>query len=339
MVRSFGFFIRGLMVALTLLAAGAHGQGPLPEDAIIARVNGEAVMLSQLKEAALDQDVPPSALLLAGPQNPAYRKALTQLVDETLLTQQAATEGLKPNEMTITRDVDRMIQELRNQLGSQEKLDDFLKSHHLTLSGLRGVMSERERRRAQTAEVVAKRVVVDESVVAKFTQDHKEKKLPLEEVSLAQILIPCGKAERAGEEGAALKREAFKAAREGGAVKFDEMPGFLLRFNQTVRGRGRAVSLGWLDPASLLPALAETARKMQPGEVSQPLESDQGYHVLFMMGRHTPRDMAFAEEFAKSRERLLLQLRREATVQIYDLAGHQIKLDLSDTSATQKAAQ
>lgn len=319
-----------------LLAAGGAARAQTPEDAIIARVNGEAVTLSQLKEAALDQDVPPSALLLAGPQNEGYRKALTQLVDETLLTQEAATEGVKPNDMTITRDVERMISELRTQLGSQEKLDDFLKSHHLTLAGLRAVMGERERRRALTAEVVAKRVAVDESVVAKFVQEHTAKKLPLQQVNLAQILVPCTPAERAGADGAALKREALQAAREASAVKADAMPGYLMRLNASAKGRARAVALGWLDPASMIPALAEAARKMQPGDVSQPLESDQGYHVLVMMGRHSERDLAFAEEFARTRVRLINQLRRDASVQIYDLAGRQIKLDLTETTTTAK---
>lgn len=314
---------------LLLVAAICAARAQAPEDAIIARVNSEALLLSQLKEAALDQEVPVSSLLLDGVKSPAYRKALTQIVDEMLLVQHAKNEGLKPNDMAIARDVDQMIAELRTQMGSQERLDDFLAQHHLTLDTLRTLMTERERKRTLSTEVVAKRVVVDDAAVEKFTRERQAKGLSTDEVNLAQVLADCPAADRA-KHGEARRAAAMKAAREAGALKLDALPGYIRRVNQLGDASVHGVALGWVDPASLIPALSEQLKKMQPGEVSQPIETDQGYHVLIVLGRHGARDLAFIEEFAKVRERLLTDLRREASIQLYDLQGRQIKVDMND---------
>lgn len=332
-----GGLLGALLLVLSVSWAGA--QSAAPEDAIIARVNGESLLLSQLKEAALDQDVPPSALLFASSDSPAYRKALTQVVDETLLVQQALNEGMKPNEMDIARDVEQMLGELRQQLGSQEKLDEFLKQHHLTLTTLRTLMTTRERKRSLATDVVGKRVTVDDTVVAQFAQDRKAKKMPLEEVNLSQILVRASASERSGTLGGEIKAEAVKAARGAGGLKLDELPGYIRRYGAIAPARVGVGALGWLDPESLIAGLREQVRKMQPGEVSSPVESAEGYHVLFLLGRHTTRDLAFAAEYAKTRTRLIEQARREASVQLYDLNGSQIRLDLGDTSATLSAGK
>lgn len=321
----------GLLIAL-LAFFPAHAQ--TPDDAIIARVNGEALLLSQLKEAALDQDVPPSALLLSGMNSPEYRKALTQIVDELLLVQQARTEGIKASDMVIARDVEQMIGELRTQIGSQQGLEDFLEARHLTLATLRNMMTERERKRSAATQVVAKRVVVDDVNVEQYTRERSAKKLGLEEINLAQLLVPCTPAERAGAHGDQLRATAMKAAREAGTLKLNELPGYLSRSRALAPAGTTTQILGWLDPLSLRPELRATASKMKAGEVSAPVEAADGYHVLIVLGRHSTRDMAFVAEFEKVRQRLVEQLRSTASIQLYDLSGRQIRLDLAPTSST-----
>ena len=61
--------------------------------------------------------------------------------------------------------------------------------------------------------------------------------------------------------------------------------------------------LGWVEPGTLPPTLDVALESMQPGEVSEPVRSDFGWHVLLL------RDMeqAEGETFEQARERLLAE--------------------------------
>ena len=133
-------WLAGLIALAGAAARPATGQTPV--DAIVARVNGEAILLSQVKEAALDENVPLAAISARGIYGEEFRRALTRLVDETLLVQKAEQEGIKPDEMEIAKSIDRQIQALREQLGSEAELDAFLDQRHLNLNTLRRIMRQ-----------------------------------------------------------------------------------------------------------------------------------------------------------------------------------------------------
>ena len=60
---------------------------------------------------------------------------------------------------------------------------------------------------------------------------------------------------------------------------------------------------------------------MRPGEVSSPVLTPAGYHILMVLGRRTPRDYLFAQKFELERTRLLETLRERATIEIYPPDG------------------
>lgn len=324
-----------LIFMLFLLGSLARPQAPpqapiqAPSDAIIARVNGEAILLSQLKQAAFDQDVPLADLTSAGLQGGGYRRAMTEIVDEALLVQKANAEEIKVNEMEIAREVDEMIATVRAQMGSQAKLEKFLSEHYLDLNSLRKMMSERERRRTIQMQLIVRRVSVDAGAIEKFAAERRAEKLPQEEVNLAQILIRCQPADRRTEVGKAIYRKALGIAREVGANP-GEFAKYVRQYSDDSAGRGHGGALGWLDPESLRPSLRDQVKTMASGDISSPIETEDGYHILLLISRHTTRDLLFARRFAEEREKLITQLRRDASIHLYGLNGKPLE-DAADS--------
>ena len=202
-----------LLVALALPCAPLRAN-TTPADAVIARVNGEPVMLSELKDAALDQDIPLNALLSDGMRGDGFRRALTQLVDEKLLVQQARQAEISPREQEIAKQVEEMLQGLRKRMGSDEKMNDFLRSHYMTIDSLRRVLTERERRRDMSTELVARRVQIDEAKLDAFTTERRRTGSMLNEVALSQILVLCSPEQRRSVEGREIYVRALQIARE-----------------------------------------------------------------------------------------------------------------------------
>ena len=90
-------------------------------------------------------------------------------------------------------------------------------------------------------------------------------------------------------------------------------------------GRVRGGYLGWIDSASLQPEIWEKVKGLKPGDISDPIVTDQGYHIIRVLGINGPRDLLFQQEFEKERIALIEELRAKAMIQFYDFEGKPVK--------------
>ncbi|HEY1990883.1 MAG TPA: peptidylprolyl isomerase, partial [Gammaproteobacteria bacterium] len=72
--------------------------------------------------------------------------------------------------------------------------------------------------------------------------------------------------------------------------------------------------LGWLDPGATVPAFSEVMDKTQPGEMSQPFQTQFGWHILQVLGRRQAdqtdedrRNRAYQAIFARKSEEVIQQ--------------------------------
>ncbi len=285
-------------------------------DAVVGRVNGQAILLSDLGDAALDLDLPLAALTAQGLRGQGFRQAITLLIDETLLVQEATLQEIKIEEEEIARRVDRMIRRLADQIGGDEDLARFLKSRHLDVESLRSLLTKRERRKDQATAIVARRITLGNEDIEGFKRRRQAEGRPYEEVLLAQILIACPAEEQTTSLGAEQYQRALRIAQEAG--REPERFGALARENSAEAvERERDGVLGWIDPTKLRQGLRRRVETMRPNEISEPVTTEQGFHILLLLDRRGPRDLLFAEKFEDERARLIESLRAKATIEIY----------------------
>lgn len=290
----------------------------LTSDAIIARVNGKPILLSQLREAALDLDLPISSLTSEGIEGDGFRQAVTLLIDEELLVQEATKLELKTDETELARRVDDLIQRLIKRLGGETQFAEFLKKSHLNLPALRSAMLERERRQDLAAGVIAGRIKLNSAEVDAFRRKREEAGEAAEEALVAHILIRCLPAERNLPNGKKQFEKALDASKK--AAKDKALFGKLaydLSEDPATRERGGV--LGWVNPNSLSDALRSRLSTMSEGDVSEPVASDQGWHVLYLIERHSARDLLFGERFTEERAKFLESIRTDAVIEVYPI--------------------
>ncbi len=287
-------------------------------DAIVARVNGKPILLSQMKQAAMDLEVPLSSLSVEGLRGEGFRKAITTLVDEELLVQAAQAQSLTSDDVEISRRVDAMIRRLTDKMGGAEPLARFLKSSNLTLESVRKMMVEREKRQDLIGGFIARHVQVTGDEIAEFRKRRGEAKEPIEEGLFGQIFFHCPKAEQLLPIGKAQLDKALLAAKDAGKEP-SKFPQIARERTEDVEGRERGGMLGWLDPATLQEPLRKRVKTLNVNQVTEPIATDQGYHVLYLADWHSSRDLLFAEKFEQARVKLLESLRSSASIEIYPL--------------------
>lgn len=226
---------------------------------LAARVNGQAIPLSQYERQAAQSEV---ALIQQGvdPNSAEGKEALkglraqvlAQLIDDVLVEQEAKKQniGVSPN------DINNNVQQVINDAGSQAKFDEYLKNNQLTLQDLC------EQIRAN---------LFGEAMMAQVT-----KSLPtrVEQVHVAHILF-ANKADA----DAALKKLQAK-------MPFEELA---KQVSQDEATRDNGGDLGWFPRNVMPPEFEQAAFALKPGETSGVVSTQLGLHILKLLERDPAR--------------------------------------------------
>lgn len=260
---------------LTLIGVGLTLAGA-PErrlvDRVVAIVNDEVITFSELQAASapfLDAQTPPDK------RRSVLASSLDNLIAERLLEQQIREAHVDVS----PEDVERAIDDICRQNGlTREQLEEAITTRGMSLARYRSDLEKQLVRLKIVDLKVRSRVVVSEADVrAEWERqvglEKREKMVKLrhfffrwgEDATAADKKRVLGRALEA--RGRALAGEDFGAV----AKQISEGP--------TATDGG---DLGWLSGTNLLPELARAVVKMQKGEISAPIETDNGVHVVLL---------------------------------------------------------
>jgi peptidyl-prolyl cis-trans isomerase SurA len=285
---------RWLAAALLAAALPAAGRDAVLVDRIVAVVGKDVVTLTELAERTERAARELQRARIAAPDRAALeRQVLERLVLDKAQLQRAADTGLRVDELQVDRAVQRVAQ-----------------SNDMTLAEFRRALERDgvpfERFRAELREQILlvrlrerevdDRVQVSEAEVDAYLQEHKASAV---EYDVAHILVRVP--EQASPEavaGARARAERVRdEARAGG--DFAQLAASHSDAGDALQGG----ALGWRAPGRLPELFADALRDMQPGQVSEPLRSPAGFHVVKLAGR---REAGAAAPVTQTRARHIL---------------------------------
>lgn len=273
------FALLGMMGAL---AAGALSPAPAESgqmaDRIVAVVNTEVIMLSELKSET-EPEVQRLREQYRGAEldkrvHQAEYTTLTRIIERRLQVQMAASKGHEVTEA----EVQQAIEEMKKQGDSIEEKDPLKRKaikDQLTL--MRFV--EREIRGA---------VLVFDPEMRKYYETHQKRFSLPEEFRLSQILF----LQRSTENAAEFRRRADKVHQ---ALKAGADFGDMALEHSAGAEAGRRGNLGFVRQGELLPEIERAVADLQPGQFTEPIESPQGLHIIRLEEKKRPEYRPFAE--------------------------------------------
>jgi peptidyl-prolyl cis-trans isomerase SurA len=78
-------------------------------------------------------------------------------------------------------------------------------------------------------------------------------------------------------------------------------------YSEDTASASRGGELGWFKPGTMVPEFEEAVEKLQPGEISDVVRSDFGYHIIELLGRRTHDD---SDEYLKEKARKAIKSRK-----------------------------
>ena len=286
--------MKRVVLSVLLCAAAARAE---VKERIAAIVNGQPILLSDVEER-IGPELARLMQQAAGPQRDKERssllhRGLTELVDEKLIESEATTLGLSITEEELQRALDQLARQQGMELADFRQA---LEQQGVPWEAARDAV----RRQTMMAEVlrfkVKPRKVTDEEVQAAWaTEAHNAQY----EVRARHIFVPVPQNATPAQQAAALAK-AEQALRR---VKAGETFALVAREMSEGPTAKQGGDLGYFRHGLMLPAIEQAAFSLNPGEVSQVIRTNSGYHIVLVEDRRVipPKPLAEIKEEIRSR--------------------------------------
>ncbi len=244
-------------------------------DSIAAAVNGEIILTSEVRERWFQMnsmDRNPSA------EQVKMKDALETLVEEKLIIQFGKEKDVKPTPY----EVDEAVEDFRKRAAGQGvELEALLKQEGLTMERYRSMIGDQLIARKVMAMEVRSEVTVTDEDVAQYYKSHMELFSGRPKARISHILKYLPKT--------ATEADYANALKEITSVRNEILAG--LDFAEAARkysedpSKEKGGDLGEVVGGEMVPEFDKTAFSLKPGEVSEPVRTRFGWHLILVKER------------------------------------------------------
>jgi peptidyl-prolyl cis-trans isomerase SurA len=267
------------LLAAASAVAAVPAQAVVLVDRIVAVVNKDVVTYSELNEAVGMAQRQLERQGTAAPERTLLeRQMLERLILDKAQLQLARDTGIRIDELSLDRAVERIAQ------SNNMTLADFrraLEGDGVSFDAWRNEVRQQMIMTRLREREVENRVQVSDTEVDLFLEQMKNRPEESEEFNVSHILVRVPEGASPERIRAARERaeKAVAEARSGEsfarvAASYSDAPDAL-----------QGGALGWRTHERMPELFAEAVMKMKPGEVSEPLRSPAGFHILQLVDK------------------------------------------------------
>ncbi|MBI3783852.1 MAG: peptidylprolyl isomerase [Deltaproteobacteria bacterium] len=279
------------LLALCLLVTSARAE---IIDKILATVDGDPVTLYELHQFQ-QKDI------RARQSSPGSEDSLKALITDKVVQREVTDVGV----IVRDEDVERYIEGIRerNKI-NEEQLKEALNAQGLTMEAYRKQVREDLQRQQLIAREIRGKVNVTPEEVERYYKEHISDYSTSERVQVAHILFALP-ADTSSDQVVAITAKAEEV--RGRIVKGADFAEMAKQYSEDRSGQ-EGGSLGWFAKGEMLEPMEQAALKLKVGEVSQPVRTRLGIHLVKLEAK----EGAGAKPLTEVSEQIKQQLYSEA---------------------------
>jgi len=239
---------------------------------ILAVVNGEAITQTDVDEILAPIYMQYKNTYQGEELGKKLEKAkgdiLNQLIEDKLILQQAIKDQL----LVDPKEVDQLVNELRNNFATAEEFDTILDNQKVSLTDLRKRYEEQLLiKKAVQREILSKIIISPAEISEYYSANTEEFAIP-EQIHLRNIFLTLeGKKPEEIEQKA---NEIYDQLQKGTEFvelveKYSESPSVV-----------DAGDMGFMNKGSLREEIESVVYKMDPGQITKPIKTSSGYYLF-----------------------------------------------------------
>lgn len=286
-----------------------------PAKTVVARVNGKDITMMNIN-IAVGNMLPSMAFHASVPEEKykaMEKQALDKIINDELIYK-AAKEAKE--DKVESKEIDSAVKDLKKNLPKGETLDKVLKRSSMTMEDLKDDIRQTIVVKRYTGKNIGElRKVASSAVTEAYMKDYYSKNMRKfkepEQYHLRTMLIkadPSG-GQRVWNEALTKAQDLAKKARAG-----EDFAG-LAKNNSQDPFKDRGGDMGWTHKGSLFEEIDDAAGKLKVGQVSDPIMTIYGYHVIKLEGKKPSVQRKFGEI---NREKLKKELEDKEFRRLWD---------------------
>ncbi|MBN2011069.1 peptidylprolyl isomerase [candidate division KSB1 bacterium] len=271
-----------LFIGIILISVvPAYGQQVL--DKVLAIVDDDIILQSELMQLAVNYALQSNINPQANPTEleKLQNQVLDNMITQKILLAKAEDDTVEVSEREVDNVLDEQIDRMIEQLGSVEKVEEYLGS---TISKIKRdfrtevednlKVEQLKRQKLQTIQISRREV-------QEFYENNLDSLPDLKEtVDISHILIQV----KPGAEGEAKARKQIDdlLVRVKNGEDFAELA---RKYSEDPGSKNRGGELGFFQRGEFVREFEEVAFNLQPGEISDVVKSEHGFHIILMIER------------------------------------------------------
>lgn len=226
----------------------------------------------------------------------ARKMILERMIEQLLIYQEAVQKGIKVK----SADIERSVEEIKVQFGTEQKFVDVLRVQGISEKNFRESVKRRMYSKRYRDSYISQGIRVRASEMKDFYDQHKIKYRDSAEIRASQIFISFG-----NESEKAFARKKTEQVLQ--SLKSGENFEDLARQFSKGPNASKGGDLGFLKNGQMLEEVEDALSQMFIGDISPPVESSAGFHILKLISRKQPRQMLLSEVEDRVRQRVFAQ--------------------------------
>jgi peptidyl-prolyl cis-trans isomerase C len=287
---------------------------------VLARVNGEAVTKVDFDRLIKNMELSANQPIPAERRDEIFRKALDQLVTYTVLTQE-----VRARKVTIAdAEIDGSIKQMQSQFPGEQEFKTALAARGMTLEKLRSdARTDMCINKMMDTEVSSQPAPTD-AQARDFYDKNPDKFKQDEAVRASHILFRVDeKADDATKKKVLAEAQSVLKQARGGA-DFAE----LARTHSADGSKEQGGDLNFFTKGQMVPAFDQAAFAMKPGEISDVVTTQFGYHIIKVTARRAASTVAFDQVSPRIKEFLTEQQKQQRAQSFIESLKQKAKIEV-----------
>ncbi|NDI34139.1 peptidylprolyl isomerase [Chengkuizengella sediminis] len=255
----------------------------------VATVNGEKIGKDKLFDLMVQQ---------LGKET--TNALVQQLIDQSLVSQELANEGLNVTDEELANGVAKEIEQFKASFGSEEEVEAYLLQYGMSMEDYQKIVEDLVPFQLQIEKLFESKIEVTDEEIATYYEENLSFYTEEEQVKASHILV------ETKEEAEAIMQQINDGA------DFAE----LAIEHSTDSGSGaNGGDLGFFGRGTMVPEFDEAVFNLSIGEVSEIVQSEFGFHII----KVTDKKEANTPTFEEKQEEIKDELKKVKTSEQYQL--------------------
>ena len=289
---------------LLLLGMMLSFQGPVsaetplpPEQKIAAQVNGKTITYQDLDTEFHARTQVTFETVQDDPRAQTLRKQiLEQLIDKEILLGEARRQKLQ-----VTAEmVDERFEHIRSRFPSEEAFNKALGARGITTQELKANIHAGLLQQQIVDQEILQKVSVSPEELQSFFREHQDDYVQEEEIHVRHILFRVAADASPEDDQKAQNRATAVLAR---AKKGEDFAKLAAEFSEGPT-KDRGGDLGYFGRGKMVKPFEDAAFKLKVGEISDPVRTRFGYHIIKVEDRKEAKRLSYEEAEGQVRQKV-----------------------------------